>query len=167
MFVHYFMRLRTNHFTLLTNIADFVHLWSARNLMRNLSYHPLWRFMKISIARQERRNVRWEKWLARRFTKCHLQAGYTLIAKYTKMGAKCEKRKVYRGISRHFFRILRPLFRFSHFAPGSAFTRKLKRISGVYLFTALTKHEIRRKCIVSVLYFVMCFVKTSWNTKSV
>ncbi len=39
---------------------------SARNLMRNLLYRPPWHFVKIPIA------SRWEKWLVRRFTKCHL-----------------------------------------------------------------------------------------------
>ncbi len=38
----------------------------------------------------------------------------------------------------------------------------------VYLFAALIKHEIHmkyEKCIVSVSYFVMCFVEYPWNAK--
>ncbi len=54
------------------NITDFVHFDSARNLTRNLFYRPLWRFVKIPIIWREWWNARWEKWLARRFTKCRL-----------------------------------------------------------------------------------------------
>ncbi len=50
------------------------------------------------------------------------QAGYTFIAKYVKMGAKL---KYVVDILCHFFHILHPFFCFSHFASGSAFTRKL------------------------------------------
>ncbi len=32
----------------------------------------LWRFVKIPTVWLEQRNARWEKWLARWFTKCHL-----------------------------------------------------------------------------------------------
>ncbi len=67
-FVNYFVRLRTNHYTLLT-ISPILFIF---NSARNLSYCPLWRFVKIPIAWRERQNTRWEKWLARRFTKCHL-----------------------------------------------------------------------------------------------
>ncbi len=68
MFVHYFVRLWTSHYTLFTMfIFD-----SARNLMRNLLYRPLWHYVKIPIAWREWRNAKWEKWLLRRFTKCHL-----------------------------------------------------------------------------------------------
>ncbi len=41
---------------------------------RNLSYHPLWRFVQIPITWWEWRNTKWEKWLARRFMKYHLYA---------------------------------------------------------------------------------------------
>ncbi len=54
------------------NITDFVHLWFCEKLDGNLPYHPLWCFVKIPIAWREWRNARWEKWLARQFTKCHL-----------------------------------------------------------------------------------------------
>ncbi len=47
------------------NISDFIHLWL-------LSLSPLWRFVKIPTVWRERRNARWEKWLARWFTKCQL-----------------------------------------------------------------------------------------------
>ncbi len=68
MFVHYFVRLRTNHYTLLT-ISPISFIFDSA---RNLSYHPLWCFVKIPIVWRERRNARWEKWLAGRFMKCHL-----------------------------------------------------------------------------------------------
>ncbi len=67
-FVNYFVRLRTSHYTLFTISPTSFIFDSARNL----PYRPLWRFMKIPIAWRELRNTRWEKWLARRFTKCHL-----------------------------------------------------------------------------------------------
>ncbi len=72
MFVHYFVRLRTNHYTLLTISRILFIFDSARNLMRNLPYHLLWYFVKILITWRKGQNVRWEKWLARWFTKCHL-----------------------------------------------------------------------------------------------
>ncbi len=60
----------------------------------------------------------------------HSQAGYTLIAKYAKMGAKCEKQKLYSGVLREtFFAFRAPFFAFyisQHFAPGLAFTRNVK-----------------------------------------
>ncbi len=52
-FVNYFVRLRTNHYTLLTILPISFIFDSVRNLMRNLT---VW---------WERRNARW-------FTKCHL-----------------------------------------------------------------------------------------------
>ncbi len=67
-FVNYFVRLRTNHYTLLT-LSPISFIFDSA---RNLSYHPLWCFVKIPIAWWERQNARWEKWLARRFMKCHL-----------------------------------------------------------------------------------------------
>ncbi len=41
MFVHYFARLQTNHYTLLTISPISFIFDSARNLMRNVPYHPL------------------------------------------------------------------------------------------------------------------------------
>ncbi len=41
-----------------------------------VSSRPLWRFVKIPITWRERRNARWEKWLARWFTKCHLYTSH-------------------------------------------------------------------------------------------
>ncbi len=67
-FVNYFVRLRTNHYTLLT-ISPISFIFDST---RNLPCHPLWCFMKTPITSWEWRNARWEKWLARRFTKCHL-----------------------------------------------------------------------------------------------
>ncbi len=67
-FVNYFVKLRTNHYTLLT-ISPISSIFDS---MRNLSYRPLWRFVKIPIAWRERCHTRWEQWLARRFTNCHL-----------------------------------------------------------------------------------------------
>ncbi len=46
-----------------------------------------------------------------------------------------------------------PFFRFSHFARGSAFTRKVKGFV-VYFFAALIKHEIRIKCEKCIECFV-------------
>ncbi len=54
------------------NIADFVHLWFCEKLDEKLSVSPLWHFMKILTVWRERRNAKWEKWLTRWFTKCHL-----------------------------------------------------------------------------------------------
>ncbi len=75
-FVNYFVRLRTSHYTLLTISPISFIFDSARNSMRNLPYHLLWCFVKIPIAWREWRNTRWEKWLARRFTKCHLYTSH-------------------------------------------------------------------------------------------
>ncbi len=64
-----------------------------------------------------------------------------------------------------FFSFRPPFFCFSPFAAfcaRSAFAQKSKDFV-VYFFTALIKHKIRikcEKCIVSVSYFVVCFVKT-------
>ncbi len=54
------------------NIADFLHLWFCEKLDKKLSQSHLWRFVKIPVVWREQRNARWEKWLARWFTKCHL-----------------------------------------------------------------------------------------------
>ncbi len=54
------------------NITDFIHLWFCEKLDKKLSLSPLWHFVKIPTVWRERRNARWEKWLARWFTKCHL-----------------------------------------------------------------------------------------------
>ncbi len=54
------------------NIADFIHLWFCEKLDEKLSLSPLRHFVKITTVWRERRNARWEKWLARWFTKCHL-----------------------------------------------------------------------------------------------
>ncbi len=72
LFHELFGGLQTNHYTLLTISSISFILDSTRNLMRNLSYCPLKRFMKVPITWREWRNARWEKWLARRITKCHL-----------------------------------------------------------------------------------------------
>ncbi len=71
-FMNYFVRLQTSHYTLLTISPISFIFDSARNSTRKLPYRPLWRFVKIPIAWRERRNTQWEKWLASRFTKCHL-----------------------------------------------------------------------------------------------
>ncbi len=75
-FLNYFLRLRTNHYTLFTISPISVIFNSARNLTRNLPYCPLWHFVKIPIVWRERWNARWEKWLARWFTKCHLHTSH-------------------------------------------------------------------------------------------
>ncbi len=69
--MNYFVSLRTNHYTFLRISSILFIFYSARNLTRNLPYHPLWRFVKITITWREWRSARWEKWLVRRFTKCH------------------------------------------------------------------------------------------------
>ncbi len=75
-FVNYFVRLWTKHYTLLTiSLISFI-FDSARNLTRNLLYRHLWHFMKIPIAWWELRKAKWEKWLARRFTKCYLYTSH-------------------------------------------------------------------------------------------
>ncbi len=76
MFLHYFERLRTNHYTLLIiSLISFI-FDSVKNLTRNLPFRPLWHFVKIPIAWREWWNTRWEKWLTRRFTKCHLYTSH-------------------------------------------------------------------------------------------
>ncbi len=75
-FVNYFVRLQTSYYTLLT-ISPISFIFDfATNLTRNLSYRPLGHFVKIPIAWRERGNTRWEKSLARRFTKCHLYTSH-------------------------------------------------------------------------------------------
>ncbi len=73
------------------------------------------------------------------------EADYTLIAKYAKMGAKCEKRtKCIAG----YFASLFLLFAF----------RENSKDFVVYFFAALMKHGIClkcEKCTVSVSYFVV------------
>ncbi len=58
---------------------------------------------------------------------------------------------------------------FSHFAPGSAFTRKVKGFRGLF-FCGINKtwnsHEMW-KCIVSVPYFVVCFAKNTREMQKV
>ncbi len=72
MFVPYFVRLRTNHYTLLT-ISPILFIFDSA---RNLLYRSLWCFVKIPIAWREWRNARWEKWLASRFMKCNLYTSH-------------------------------------------------------------------------------------------
>ncbi len=76
-FVNYFVRLRTNHYTVLTVSPISFIFDSARNLTRNFPYllfDILWKYRLSGEngERRERRKARWEKWLARWFTKCHL-----------------------------------------------------------------------------------------------
>ncbi len=54
------------------NITDFVHPWFCEKPYEKLSLSPLWCFVKIPTVWWKWQNVRWEKWLARWFTKCHL-----------------------------------------------------------------------------------------------
>ncbi len=72
------------------------------------------------------------------------QVNYTLITKYAKMGAKCEKQKIYSGV------FCVPFFAFhvsQHFAQGSAFTRKIKGFCDLF-FHGINKiwnlHEMRK-----------------------
>ncbi len=70
------------------------------------------------------------------------------------------------GISRHFFRISRPffsLFTFHSILHQGRHSLEKSKDLVVYFFAALIKHKIRmkyEKCTASVLYFVVCFVKT-------
>ncbi len=82
------------------------------------------------------------------------------------MGTKCKKQKVYSKVfCATFFAFHIPFFAFcisQHFAPGSAFTWKVKGFHGL-LFAALIKLETHMKCekyIGSVSYFVVWFTKT-------
>ncbi len=98
MFMHYFVNcfviLRTNYYTLLT-ISQISFIFdSARKLTRNLPYRPLWRFVKILIAWWEWQNVKWEKWLARQFTKCHLYTSHfsrfaNIFSRFRQFDDKC------------------------------------------------------------------------------
>ncbi len=111
-------------------------------------------------------------WISSNYPKSHpSKAGYTLIAKYAKMNAKCEKQKVHSRVFHvTFFAFHVPFFSFrilQHFVPGSAFVQKLKGFRGLF-FAALVKHEIRlkcKKCILSVSYFVVCFAKYPQNAE--
>ncbi len=76
MFVHYFVRMQTNYYTLLTISPISFIFYSARSLTWNLPYNRLWCFVKIPIAWRERRNARWEKWLTRWFTNCNLYTSH-------------------------------------------------------------------------------------------
>ncbi len=72
MFVHYFVKLRTNHYTLLTvSLISFIF-----DSASNLHYRPLWRYVKVPIVWREWQNATLEKWLARWFTKCHLYTSH-------------------------------------------------------------------------------------------
>ncbi len=93
-FVNYFVRLLTNHYTLLTVSPISFIFDSVRNLTRNLPYRPLWCFVKIPIVWREWRNARWEKWLARQFTKCHLYTSRfsrfaNIFSRSRQFGDKC------------------------------------------------------------------------------
>ncbi len=64
------------------------------------------------------------------------------IAQYAKMGAKCEKRKVYRGCSAFhtlFFRVLRPFFCFFAFRTRVDIHAKSQRISWFIFFRGINK----------------------------
>ncbi len=66
------------------------------------------------------------------------------------------------NVLRHFFRVSRPFFHFSqHFVPGLTFGWKVRGFCGLF-FRGINKirnlHEIW-KCIVSVSYFMVCYVK--------
>ncbi len=50
------------------DISDFVHLWFCEKL----AISSFFTFCESLIAWREWWNVRWEKWLARQFMKCHL-----------------------------------------------------------------------------------------------
>ncbi len=68
--------LYTSHLSCFANIFSHSRQFDDKCIAgfwfcKKLAIHPLWHFMKIVIAWWERRNVRWEKWLSRRFTKCH------------------------------------------------------------------------------------------------
>ncbi len=75
------------------------------------------------------------------------KAGYTLIVKYAKTFAKCEKWKVNSRIFRVIFLVFRARFRFLHFAPGLAFLWKVNGFCSLF-FCRINKtqnsHEIRK-----------------------
>ncbi len=106
-----------------------------------------------------------------------LKAGYTLIAKYAKMGAKFEKRKLYSRVSYATFSVFRvPFSLFAFYSISRQGWHLGENLNDfiVYFFAALIKHEIHlkcKKCIVSVSHFVVCFAKTfakyAQNMKSV
>ncbi len=128
MFVHYFVRLWTNHYTLLTISPISFIFDSARNLMRNLLYHPLWKY----------RNARWEKWLAKRFTKCHLYTSRfsrfaNIFSRSRQFDDKC-------------IASLRPAIHFSYFA----FCR--------YFVNVFAKHHKMRNTHYTLFAFQVNFV---------
>ncbi len=109
MFLHYFVnyyfvRLRTNHYTLFTISPILVIFDSATNLL----YRPLWHFVKIPIVWRERQNAKWEKWLTGWFTKCHLYTSHfshfaNIFSRSSQFDDKCI------GGSRKLLRIIAPV----------------------------------------------------------
>ncbi len=94
-------------------------------------------------------------------------AGYTLIAKYAKMIAKCKKQNngVFHII---FFAFCTPFFVFCSILCQVRHLHEKSKDFMVYFFVALIKHEIcmkYEKCRMSVSYFVACFAKYSRNEK--
>ncbi len=98
------------------------------------------------------------------------KAGYTLIAKYEKMGAKCKKQKVYSGVfCATFFALRTPFFAFRILRRSWHSCEKSKD-SVAYFFAASLKHEICvkcEKCLMSVSYFVVCFAKNTREMRKV
>ncbi len=79
-------------------------------------------------------------------------------------------KRVQRGISRHFFRVSHLFFFAFRILCQSQHSREKSKIFMVYFFTTLIKHKICKiyeKCIVSVLYFMGCFMKNTSKTRKV
>ncbi len=84
-------------------------------------------------------------------------ASYTLIAKHAKTIVKYKKQKLYNEVFHVTFSAVHSS---SHQGQHS---HENSKDFVVYFFTALIKHEIcmiYKKCIVSVSYFMACFMKT-------
>ncbi len=106
------------------------------------------------------------------FTRNSGKAGYTLIAKYAKTIAKCEKQKVYSEVfCVTFFAFCASFFAFGISQLGQHSCKNSKGFRGL-LLRGINKtrnsHEMR-KVLVSVSYSMACFAKTfvkySQNTK--
>ncbi len=84
------------------------------------------------------------------------------------MGAKCDKRKVYREVfCVTLFVFHAPFFTLRISRQGRHLHENSKEFV-VYFFVALIKHEIRLKCkkgITSVSYFMVCFAKYPRNAE--
>ncbi len=146
-------------------------LGSLEIFCRNASLGRLYTYRKIRENRRKKRKV-YSRIFCTFFLRSaplfHISLHFdTLIAKYAKMGAKNKK---YSRVFCAFFCVPSPFFTFRCISRECRHSCKNWKDFVVYFFAALIKHEIRvkcEKCIVSVSYFVMCFVKNTRKMQKV